>query len=88
MLQHLVNDVVPVVLGSEQEQSVEDVSGLLDESLKPAPVVLLATESRHLHPLHDQVSPQYGVSLTRIPVQRGRGVSHTSKACTLAGVVT
>lgn len=66
-LTNLVNNVVSVVFSCQEEEFVKYLSSLFDESFKSCSVVLLPTQSRHLHPLHDEISTQNVVTLLRIP---------------------
>ena len=45
---YLVNDVIPKVLGRQDKHSVEDVSGLFNQLLPPAMVVVLSLQPRNL----------------------------------------
>ena len=52
---HLIYDIVSWRFPSQHKHLVQYVGCLLDERFPPAPVVLLASKSRHLHLVHDQI---------------------------------
>ena len=57
---YLVNDVIPKVLGCQDKHTVEDVSGLFNQLLPPAVVVVLSLQPGNLWGIVYEWSGEWG----------------------------